>query len=404
MRKATLPTFAMLCAVPFVMVLSNSMLIPILPQIQGAMNLSLLKVGLIITAFSIPAGLTIPFAGCLSDRWGRKTIMVPALFLFGLGGLVAGLFPLFRDQPYPGIMAGRILQGIGAGGTYQLSMALTGDIFQSSERSKALGLLESANGLGKVLSPVMGSVAALITWYAPFYVYPLLAWPIALGVWLVVKEPSPRTKPKPLGEFLLDIRKVLLSKTGPLAAVFLGGFAVLFLLFGSLSYLSDVLEKAGGIEGIIKGVVIAGPVLVMTLVSYATGSVIRQAMKQRVRPASILGLTLISISMAVMAFFSSVFVIYGALVLLGAGAGLALPAINLLITGTTRESRGTLTALYGTVRFFGAALGPPALGLGLGLGRLSTFLTGTGLAVTGVILLLLTRQGSLLQEGEPGAS
>lgn len=86
---------AVLCLVPFVMVLGNSMLIPVLPAIKAAMNLSQLKVGLLITVFSTPAGIVIPFAGIASDHLGRVKIMAPALILYGLGGLLAGVGAVF---------------------------------------------------------------------------------------------------------------------------------------------------------------------------------------------------------------------------------------------------------------------------------------------------------------------
>lgn len=402
LKKQTLPTFAMLSAVPFVMVLSNSMLIPVLPRMQAEMDLTLFEVGLIITAFSIPAGLVLPLAGCLSDHWGRKAIMVPALFLFGLGGLIAGVCPLILEDPYAAIMAARVVQGIGAGGTYQLSMAITGDIFQSSERSKALGLLESANGLGKVVSPILGSTAALITWYSPFYVYPALAWPVAAGVRFFVKEPAGNKKRESLRGFLASFGTVFRAKAVPLCAVLLAGFTVLFLMFGSLAYLSDILEKSWRVKGVLKGVAISGPVLATTVAAYASGSLIQCSVGKRIKPASVLGLGFLTASLVSISYFSSVYVVYASLVGFGVGAGLVLPALNMLVTSMAKQSRGTLTCLYGTVRFFGAALGPPALGLGLQAGRPLTFLAGAGLALTSGLSLLLVSPGGMIPEGMEG--
>ncbi|NLJ79618.1 MAG: MFS transporter, partial [Firmicutes bacterium] len=82
LQKQTALRFAVLCAVPFVMVLGNSMLIPVFPQMKAVMHLTQFQVGLIVTFFSVPAGILIPLAGFLSDRYGRKAIMVPALFLY----------------------------------------------------------------------------------------------------------------------------------------------------------------------------------------------------------------------------------------------------------------------------------------------------------------------------------
>ena len=99
------------------MVLGNSMLIPVFPQMKQAMGLTQFQVGLIVTFFSVPAGILIPFAGLLSDRYGRKVIMVPALFIYGLGGLICGFSALFMEEPYSLLLAGRVVQGAGAGGT-----------------------------------------------------------------------------------------------------------------------------------------------------------------------------------------------------------------------------------------------------------------------------------------------
>lgn len=83
-------TIIILCLVPLIMVLGNSMLIPVLPSIQRELNVDIVKLGLLITVFSIPAGIVIPFAGVISDRLGRKKIMFPALLIYGAGGLLAG--------------------------------------------------------------------------------------------------------------------------------------------------------------------------------------------------------------------------------------------------------------------------------------------------------------------------
>ena len=189
MDKRRLVHVAVLAAVPFVMVLGNSMLIPVFPQLKRAMDLTQFQVGLLITVFSIPAALVIPFAGVLSDHIGRRKVIAPALAVYGLGGLIAGGAALLLEQPYGVVLAGRIVQGVGAGGTYLLAVALAGDLFTGSGRTKVLGVLEAANGVGKVVSPILGAAVALIVWWAPFFVYGVLALPVALLVWFVIDEP-----------------------------------------------------------------------------------------------------------------------------------------------------------------------------------------------------------------------
>jgi len=101
LKKQTAVQFAVLCGVPFVMVLGNSMLIPVFPQMKEVMRLTQFQVGLIVTFFSVPAGILIPLAGFLSDQYGRKTIMVPALFVYGIGGLVLWLRSPISEEPIP---------------------------------------------------------------------------------------------------------------------------------------------------------------------------------------------------------------------------------------------------------------------------------------------------------------
>ena len=90
MKSSMRGSIALLAAVPFMMVLGNSMLFPVFPRMQAALSLSGLQTSLVVTAFSVPAGLLIPLAGYLSDRYGRKPVMAPALVIFGIGALVAG--------------------------------------------------------------------------------------------------------------------------------------------------------------------------------------------------------------------------------------------------------------------------------------------------------------------------
>ncbi|MGV2910212.1 MFS transporter, partial [Bacillus safensis] len=68
-----------LSSVPLIMTLGNSMLIPVLPEIEKKLSITSFQVSLIITVYSVVAILCIPIAGYLSDRIGRKKILLPCL-------------------------------------------------------------------------------------------------------------------------------------------------------------------------------------------------------------------------------------------------------------------------------------------------------------------------------------
>src|SRR5699024_9239045 len=119
-----------LASVPLIMTLGNSMLIPILPVMEDKLDIFKLQSSYIITVYSIVAIIFIPLAGYLSDRFGRKKVLIPALILTGIGGLIAGLAAWKMDNAFTVILIGRILQGIGASGAMPIVLPLVGDMFR----------------------------------------------------------------------------------------------------------------------------------------------------------------------------------------------------------------------------------------------------------------------------------
>ncbi len=392
-----------LAAVPFVMVLGNSMLIPVFPALRAAMDLTPFQVGLLITAFSLPAGLLIPFAGAASDQWGRKVVMAPALVLYGLGGLLAGLAGWLLENPYPYVLGGRVLQGLGAGGTYQLAMALTGDLFPRNQHAKLLGFLEASNGFGKLVSPILGAAIGLLTWYAPFFAYGLLALPVAVAVWFVVPEAERPDRRRSLGQYWQALKRVYGAKGWPLLGCYLVGMAGLFLLFGLLSFLSDHLEARFGIAGFRKGLVLAIPVGTMALTSFA-GGLLLQSRRRWLKMAAVAGIGATAVALAALPLLRALVPLLAATALAGLGIGLALPALNTLITGATGpQERGLVTALYGTGRFTAVALGPPTFGLVQAMGLRVLFWGAAALAALAMgLALLLIDPRRLLAPGDRG--
>lgn len=397
--KAARTSLWTLCSVPFVMVLSNSLLIPVLPSMQKALRVTPFQVGLIVTAFSLPAGLVIPLGGYLSDRVGRKAVMLPALFLFGLGGLLAGLAPLVLRSPFLAILGARAVQGIAGGGLYQIAMALAGDLFRGSERPRALGLLEAANGLGKVAAPILGAAVALLAWYAPYYAYPALAWPAAVAVWRLVREPdaTPRRRTS-LRQYGQALRQTWRGRGVSLLAAFAAGMVTLLLLFGLLSYYSDILESRWHIGGFRKGFVMAVPVLAMSVTSYLVGVFLQRRLRAWSKAVVLSGLGLSAAALAAgLPLLKGLLAFSAAMAVVGLASGLVLPAVNALVTGAVGTAeRGIVTSLYGSVRFLGTAIGPPLAGHAAALGPGAVLIGAAGLALlAGVAVSLFLHQEAL---------
>jgi len=398
--KNILP-FAVLCSVPFVMVLGNSMLIPVLPKIKSALDLSQVQTGLIITAFSVPAGLVILFVGILSDRIGRKEVISPALIIYGLGGAGAALAGAFLENSYPLIIVARVVQGIGAAGTAPIAIALTGDIFQSEERSKAQGLLEASNGLGKVLSPVLGAGSGLLSWWAPFALYAVISVPAAVAVWVLIPEPKKKGEKTAMRRYFRDLGETLKAKGRSLGACYVAGGVVLMILFGVLFYFSDLLESRFNVTGLLKGVIIAVPILIMSVTSFLVG-LFMQTHRNWLKVATWVGLLVVAAALLVSSLITKALWLGIAMAFVGLGSGFVLPSLDTMVTSAASgQARGMVTSVYGAVRFFGVALGPPAFGWLMEHGRFVVFVPPAVLAAGSAIFVMLALQLELLKP--PGA-
>ncbi|MDC3415224.1 MFS transporter [Aquibacillus sp. 3ASR75-11] len=371
------------------MTLGNSMLIPILPKMESKLNLSSFQVSLTITIFSVAAAVSIPILGYLSDRFTRKIIIVPALILYGLGGLLAGLAAAWFDNAFTWIIVGRTLQGIGAAGTAPIAMALTGDLFKGGDQSKVLGLVEASNGFGKVLSPIVGSLLALLFWFGPFFGFPVFVLVSVLLTAFFVKEKKKKVSPLPLGKYMKGLFTVFKHEGRWLLTAYMAGATCLFTLFGILFYISDVLETDYNIDGVLKGAILAIPLLFLMTTSFITGSKIGKNLKV-MKKLIVIGLLFMTASFAVLVFFTKLVPFLAILAISSIGTGLVLPCLNSLITGSVGKARrGFVTSLYGSVRFLGVAAGPPVYGWLMDWSRTGMFLSTAGLTLFVALLSLL---------------
>ncbi|OXM88241.1 MFS transporter [Paenibacillus rigui] len=361
-----------LSSVPFIMTLGNSMLIPTLPTLTRQLHVSSFQISLIITVYSMVAIVLIPVAGYLSDRFGRKMVMIPSLVIAGVGGAVCAVAASFMEQSYLYILGGRLLQGIGAAGAAPIVLPLVGDLFQKeSDVSAGLGLIETANTFGKVLSPILGSLLAAVVWYLPFYAIPVLCLVSLLLVGLLVRIPKDRAdqkSQKPYSSFrsfwqaIVDLFR---DKARWLIAVFFTGAVCMYAVFAALFYLSNLLEDTYGIDGVSKGWLLAIPLAALCLVSFITGKLIGEN-KPLMKWLTFIGLAITCGALICCGLFgeASLGRLLWLLGAMGAGIGAALPSLDaLIIEGIEKEQRGTVTSLYSSMRFIGVAAGPPVASL-----------------------------------------
>ncbi|MDW7650150.1 MAG: MFS transporter [Bacillota bacterium] len=398
MRTQTKKKLTALSSVTFIMVFGNSMIIPVFTQIRSALDISLFQVALLVTYYSVAASVFIPIFGFISDHIHRKTVIIVALLLYGLGGSFIGFLALFAEHPriFSIILASRVVQGIGAAGMSPIAMALVGDIFTTDERAKALGLIEAANIFGKVISPILGAALALIAWFAPFFIYLAFALPALAAVFFIIKEPE--NKPKtPFHKYFSDLKKIFTKNGRFLWVSYFTAWTAFLILFGVLAYLSDVLEIRYDLTGILKGAVIAIPVTAWTISSFFSGYYL-QKKTDNLKYFVIAGIVLLGAASLAIPYLEKLWFFLSAAFLMGLGGGLIIPPLTILVTNCApTEERGGIMSLYGSIRFFGVAVGPPLFSYLLDLSPYAPFWLSAALAFLPFIILVRFRNRDIIE-------
>jgi len=355
-----------LTSIPLIMTLGNSMLIPVLPILEDKVGITSFQSSMIITSYSVAAIFLIPVAGYLSDRLGRKIVILPSLILALIGGLIAGFASWKMDDPYAIIIAGRIIQGIGAAGAMPIVLPLVGDLYQDDDEkiSSTLGIIETSNTFGKVLSPILGSIFASFLWFLPFFSISALSLISIVLIFFFVKAPKDDDEPLKLKEFLRNTKKVFKEEGKWLYTVFLNGILVMLILFSMLFFLSENLEKVHDIKGIKKGFVLAIPLLLLCIASFISGRKIKGNLR-RIKKIIIASLIAMSVSIIFVGFTSKKLILLLVVTsIVGIAIGALLPALDTIITDNIRkELRGTVSSFYSSARFIGVAAGPPIMSL-----------------------------------------
>lgn len=353
-----------LSSIPLIMTLGNSMLIPVLPVMEDKMGITSFQTSLIITVYSIVAIILIPIAGFLSDHFGRKKIIIPSLIIAAAGGLISGWAAWKMNNPYFLLLVGRALQGVGAAGASPIVMPLVGDMFKNEKDvSSTLGAIETSNTLGKVLSPILGAFLAGFIWFMPFFAFPVLCVLSILLMAFFVKRGKTEYEPIPFKEFRKKIRIIFKHNGRWLFSIFVNGVIIMFVLFGVLFYLSEILETVYSIKGLKKGFFLAIPLLALCIASYAAGKIIKEN-KVLMKYITLSGMLLLTISIAVLSFSNNLWFVISMFFIGGIGIGASLPCLDALITdGIKKDQRGTVTSIYNSMRFVGVAAGPPAVAI-----------------------------------------
>lgn len=321
----------LLMSVQFFVYLGFGLIIPILPEVVVQQGLSEMHVGGLLTVYSLASFFTAPLWGSLSDRTGRKKLIMVGLVGFSLSFF---LFAFFIENLFL-LYLSRVVGGIFSGALYTAVTGFVGDMTTEENRNKYMGLLGMSIGLGFIFGPAIGGVLGDISLRVPFIASGILTLLLFVYAGFILKEP------KRLGE---ANKRAILPKGGAMLwqyrirNLFLLSFMVTLILAGieatfQLFQISkiDITPKQVGYLFMASGFVDAA----------IQGGVVRQV-KNGAETKWIIGAQIITaIGLVLIPFTSNLFWAGFALSVFTAGNALAR---TVLVSLTSKESGGK----YGT--------------------------------------------------------
>ncbi len=343
--KKALPV---LFAVMFLVMVGFGIIIPVMPFYAEEIGASPTQLGLLMAVYSLMQLLFAPMWGRISDKIGRKPVIMIGIFGLGISFLLMAL-----STELWMLFAARVLGGFLSSANMPTVMAYVADITSEEDRGKGMGIVGAAVGMGFVFGPAIGGVFSSESLHIPFFIAGASSFITFFFVWMVLKES------------LTPDQRSSANKRAPLRQAFNGPTSMLFLLqlFVSLSlsgleatFAYFAAEKAGlgtvqlgyifMIMGL-AGAIVQGGIVGRLTKKWGEGAAIQIGI---VVSAIGFGLILLTDSFWSAALFLSVF---------GIGNGFIRPSVSSLLTKQSVSGHGSMTGLLSSFDSFGRIIGPP---------------------------------------------
>lgn len=166
--------------------ISTLMMIPALPEIRDVFGSTNAASQAIVSVFLITFAAGIPLAGPLSDRYGRRPLVMWGLVIFIVGTILATFAPTLEI-----LIIARAIQAIGCAANTTVARAMLGDIYTDWRLARALANLTLVMMIGTSVSPYLGGVLTeSFSWHAPF----VLMWILSVAILLAALRSLPETR------------------------------------------------------------------------------------------------------------------------------------------------------------------------------------------------------------------
>ena len=398
MKKSPL---ASILSIVFIDLIGFGMIIPILPLYAQRFQATEWQIGLLLASYSLMQFLASPLLGWLSDRYGRKPVLLCSLVGSALGYLLmanaASLTILF---------AARILAGI-SGASVGTASAYIADITPPENRSKRIGLIGAAFGVGFILGPATGGILSHFSVLAPFWFAAILAILNAIAMWILLPEPERHAVHQ---QGPVDLRETFEQagswRLGVITLIYfigIAGFAIVTVIYAQVSnrrfdlnqsQISYIFVMMGLIGALIQG-----------------GAIGRLAKRFGDVNLAITGFAVMAISMVAMPLAHSVFLFLLFSAGLAMGNSLSQPTMSAIASkGASPALQGRVLGIVQSAGSLGRVFGPVIagvlltrdhLGLNNRYGNTPFFVGGLFIAIAFVFAMTLRRATPQQVQVEP---
>jgi MFS transporter, DHA1 family, tetracycline resistance protein len=358
MKKSPLATILL---VVFVDLIGFGMIIPILPLYAKSFQAAEWQIGLLLACYSFMQFLASPVLGYISDRIGRKPVLLVSLI-----GSAIGYAVMASAASLTMLFIARIIAGI-CGASVGTAAAYIADITPPENRSRRMGLIGAAFGVGFVLGPAIGGILSQFWTKGPFWFGAGLAFLNAIAVLLILPEPERHVK---RSEAAIPAGTDVVDQTGrggiPILVVTyfvaIAGFAIVTMIY------PQVLDRRFSLTPAQISLVFVFLGLVGAFIQ--GGAIGRMARRFGDYKLAAAGLLLMAISMVIMPFAHNIPLFLLFTFGLAAGNSLAQPTLMAMasrLAASTAQGR-----VIGTVQSAGSlgrVVGPSAGGFMLGWDR-----------------------------------
>jgi DHA1 family multidrug resistance protein-like MFS transporter len=366
-----------------VMMLGFGIIIPIMPFYITKLGATGSTLGLLMATFSIMQFIFAPIWGSLSDRYGRKPIILVGI----LGNVLAQLMMGFATEMWM-LFAARTLGGILSSAALPTAMAFASDSTSPKERPAAMGLLGAAMSVGMVLGPGIGGLLAGSSLSTPFFVAAGLSMIALVLVVLILPESLPvERRSQTKGVRGPQIRQMWLALKSPMGFLFFLAFLLSFGLacfegvFGlyALRRFDYGPQQVGSIMMVIGIVSAIGQ-------GVLTGPATRRFGEIPVIRVALLCTGIGFLLMLAASSFIAVLLTVGFFVLSNAMIG---PSVASLVSKQSTGGQGMAMGLNNAFMSLGRIVGPIWAGVALDFNLILPYLTGSLVMFAGFILSVL---------------